>query len=139
MDRQIKGIVGTTIAAPYTVLLLASLSLILTGNKDPSDLLQWQFYEDLFALGTMGLLWSALPTLFLSLIAAGILNMLKLRSPAGPIAVGMIIGLCFGAFLGSANIELMILLSLSGAICGWIYWRIAIRQKCKDPDPITTA
>ncbi|SCY18774.1 hypothetical protein [Microvirga guangxiensis] len=138
MDRQIKGIVGATLAAPYIATILLALPPIILEN--PLRLFEIGFYESVLALGTIGLFWSIVPTLILSLLVAGVLNLQRLRSPMASALAGLAIGLCFGTFFSSSNFDsnwhVMLTFCISGAICGWIYWRIAVRGRSPDPaDP----
>jgi len=140
MDRQIKGIVAATLAAPYVASLLMALRIVISEQRSPDALFTERFYDDIALLGTVGLFYSALPTLFLSLIAAAILNMLKLRSALSSLLIGLVVGLTFGAFFSASsfrdNIHLMLIFAVSGAICGWIYWLIAIRRTPEAPHAI---
>lgn len=131
MDRQIKGIVAATLAAPYIATLLMALRIVIFEHRNPNALFTERFYDDIALLGTVGLFYSGVPTMILSLIAAGILNMLKLRSAVSSLLIGSIVGLAFGAFLSATsfrdNVHLMLIFTASGAICGWIYWLIAAK------------
>src|SRR5215208_135097 len=126
MDRQIKGVVAATLAAPYVASFLMSLQIIIVENQNPRVLLTEKFYDDVAVLGTIGLFYSALPTLFLSLAAAALLNRLELRSARSSLLIGSVVGSTFGAFFSASsfkhNAHLMLIFAVSGAICGWIYW-----------------
>ncbi|KLK92093.1 hypothetical protein AA309_16935 [Microvirga vignae] len=132
MDRQLKGIVAATLAAPYVASLLMALRIVIFEYRSANALFTERFYGDIALLGTIGLFYAGLPTLILSLIAASILNMLKLRSVASSLLFGSVVGSAFGLFLSASsfrdNVHLMLIFAASGAICGWIYWRIAIRR-----------
>lgn len=142
MDRQIKGIVAATLAAPYVAGLLMTLRIIIIfEHKTLYPLFTARFYDDIAFLGSVGLLYVGLPTLMLSLVADAILNMLKLRSALSSLLMGSVVGLAFGSFLSASsfrdNIHLVLIFTTSGAICGWIYWHIAIRQTPENTRPIT--
>lgn len=133
MKRQITGILAASTAAPY----LGTLSLLIHGAFGSSHSSHSLFTEDfieilvfLLTFGTLGLFFYGLPLFLASSIAALILYALKAEKPALPICLGSLVGLCFGAFLTASNIQDEWLLVLgcfvSGAICGWIYWHIAI-------------
>jgi len=130
--RQLKGIVGATIAGPYLAAFFLSLLIMLREHDNPYGLLETEFYEFVLFSGTIGLLYTCIPTLILSLIAAMILSLLRWSPFTKALTAGSLIGLCFGAFLSasdfSSNWHLMAIFLLSGAICGWIYWRIAIQR-----------
>jgi len=130
MDRQIKGIIAAALAAPYVAIFLMASRVVILEHDDQAALFTKDFYEDVAFLGTIGLFYAGVPTLILSLIAAGILNLLKLRSAKASMLTGSVVGLIFGTFFSASsfrdNTHLMLIFTVSGAICGWIYWRIAI-------------
>lgn len=130
MDRQIKGIIAATLAAPYVASLLMALWIVLFEPRVPDPFFAERLFKDVIFLGTVGLLYAGLPILILALIGAGILNGLKLRSGVASLFSGSIVGLIFGAFFNASglrdNIHLTLIFVVSGAICGWIYWAIAI-------------
>ncbi|PVE24501.1 hypothetical protein DC522_10470 [Microvirga sp. KLBC 81] len=128
--RQLNGVVGATIAGPYLAAFLLSLLIMFREHDNLYRLLETDFYAYLFFLGTIGLLYTCIPTLILSLVAAMILRLLRWNPFAKALIAGSSIGLCFGAFLSasdfSSNWYLIAIFLLSGALCGWIYWFIAI-------------
>jgi hypothetical protein len=130
MDREIGGILGASLAAPYVVVMLLPLIAIGAGLEDHGIILKARFYEDLLLLGTAGLMMSIVPTLILSMLMAGTLHSLKAHSCPGAILGGSLVRLCFGAVFGSSSVmqswSLMLAFPLSSAICGGIYWQIAI-------------
>ena len=128
MQRHILGVVTATIAAPYLVSLVDYLSaLMIDGPKSFMGLI------DSILLGTNGLLFFGIPTLVLASICAAILHRLKLRTRGWCMLGGAGVGLgSLGIMVLSVGIDIgipqLLLMSLSGALCGWIYWRIAIRR-----------
>jgi len=109
-----------------------ALRIVLLEDKGLLRVFQTEFFEDVLALGTIGLFYACMPTLVLSLIAAGLLNLLAMKSSTSAILAGSLVGLSFGAIFSvgdiSGNWHLAVSFTLSGAICGWIYWLIAIRR-----------
>lgn len=74
-----------------------------------------------------------IPFLLLTSLYAYVLNALGYLSKRGCILAGSAFGLCLSStlLLGMSeplndNILILASASLSGAICGWIYWRVAI-------------
>jgi hypothetical protein len=82
--------------------------------------------------GTYGLILFGLPVFAGASTAALILHVLKVKSLVWAIIMGAITGLLCGLYIILPRFEndWVILPSFpsSGAICGWIYWRIAIRR-----------
>jgi hypothetical protein len=91
--------------------------------------------RDLFgfiSLGTFALLFFGFPLLLVSSVLAFALSRLSCHPPLWlPIMVGSVLGPCFISAIFSESLEkiwiYLISGALAGAICGWIYWRIAIR------------
>ncbi|SCY18746.1 hypothetical protein [Microvirga guangxiensis] len=141
MRREIPGVLVTTAVAPYlTTLLMMVLDLLFLNNAEPRGQL------DVFgfiSLGTFGLLFFGFPLLFFSSIFALALSKLSRHPPLWlPIMIGSVLGCCFVSTIFSESLEriwtYLVSGTLSGAICGWIYWCIAIRQTPADDRPITT-
>ncbi|HLM42153.1 MAG TPA: hypothetical protein VK434_21470 [Microvirga sp.] len=145
MHRHILGVVAATLAAPYLVMLVPYL---LSSPINRSD-----GFGDLrlaIRLATGGLVLLGLPTLILASICAAILHRLKIRAKGWCMLGGAGVGLgSLGVMvsLTGASLEisswrlLMILLDnlLSGAICGCIYWRIAIARTPENARAIEAA
>ncbi len=130
MRRRILGLLAATIAAPYLVLFLWSLYGLISGDqvgmKEPLDLLK------VIPLGTLGLGVFGIPLLILASLCAVAVNAVKRPTWRGPVLGGIILGLGFIAALSGSDIaddRDAIAFVVSGAICGWIYWRIAIPYK----------
>ena len=128
MQRHILGVVTATIAAPYLVSLVDYLlTLMINGPKSFTGLI------DSILLGSNGLLLFGVPTLVLASICAAILHRLKLRTRGWCMLGGAGVGLgSLGIMVLSVGIDIgipwLLLMLLSGALCGWIYWRIAIAR-----------
>jgi hypothetical protein len=129
--RHILGVVAATVAAPYLVMLIEYLF----NNNTRGLTGLWSGIQ----AGTMGLVVFGLPTLILAGICAAILHRLKLQARSWCMLGGAGVGLSFHGLIQllpgtTMNIGfwplLFVLLVnlLSGALCGWIYWRIAIRR-----------
>lgn len=129
MRRHILGVLAAAIAAPYLVLFLWSLFGLVSGDragmKEPLDLLK------VIPLGTIGLMIVGIPLLILASLCAMVVNAIKRPTWHGPVLGGMILGLGSMVALFADDSEFIPFLmsgALSGAICGWIYWRIALRN-----------
>ncbi|MCG7394640.1 hypothetical protein MHY87_17180 [Microvirga sp. ACRRW] len=92
----------------------------------------------MLTFGSLGLLIYGLPLILAFSIAALILHAIKAERSALPVCLGSLIGLCFGAFFAASDMQdewpLFLGCFVSGAICGWIYWRIALRKQADDAD-----
>ncbi len=135
MKRQISGILAASAAAPY----LGTLAFLIQGVFGSSHSSHSLYAPDVIegfvlvlTFGTLGLLIYGLPLILSSSIAALILHALKAEKPALPICLGSLAGLGFGVFLTAPYIQdewpLLLGCFTSGVICGWIYWRVAVRQ-----------
>ena len=128
MRRHIFGVAAATVAAPYLVVFtIYPLGIMLANAADSLTLFE------LLKYGTLALSGAALPVLVLSGICAAILNRLGVRSKWWMMASGAGLGLASFALVlsqptlsSSDHRPAALSLSLSGALCGWIYWRIAI-------------
>lgn len=130
MRRHILGVVAATVAAPYLVMLLGSP---LDSERGLAAL--WSGIQQ----ATGGLVLFGIPTLILAGICAAILHRLKLQTWVWCMAGGAGVGLVFLGLLTSLTYRHMtksfwplllvvLILLLSGAVCGWIYWRIALKN-----------
>ncbi|MEZ0169012.1 hypothetical protein [Microvirga sp. TS319] len=101
--------------------------------KEPLDLLK------VISMGTFGVVVFGIPLLVLASLCAMAVNTAKRPTWCGPVLGGIILGLGFTAALStddSPPIPFLMSSALSGAICGWIYWRIAIRpRQTVEPQP----
>lgn len=130
MRRHCLGVLAATLAAPYLVLFLWSLFGLVSGDQigmeEPLDLLK------VLPLGTFGLGLFGIPLLILASLCAVAVNAVKRPTWRGPVLGGAILGLGFTAVLFDGDREFIPFLvsgALSGALCGWIYWRIAVRPR----------
>jgi hypothetical protein len=142
--RHILGILAATVAAPYLVLFLLSFSLLIQGGsaglEGPLDLIKT------LPLGTFALLMYGSPLLILSSLLAALLNALGWRSQWAIILGGATLGLCFMHLLFSSSYEpgktgfpVLSIGAICGAVCGWIYWRIAIGRTTESTRAIDSA
>lgn len=139
MKRYVLGVITASAAAPYLVAASLGISVALESQN-------WSALEGLIDLligmvffGTFGLLIYGLPVLAFAVFAALILYAFDIRSIIVIVATASIIGLCFGLLLLLQNFDnwpLILGCVISGAVCGWIYWRIAIRQTPDNARPI---
>lgn len=134
MWRRFLGILAATVAAPYLVVFLWSLYGLLSGEsvglKEPLDLLKT------IPLGTGALLMFGIPLLILAGICAALVHIVEQPTWRGPVLGGATLGLGFVAAIFGRSVEpdadtvAMLASGLcSGAICGWIYWAIALRRQ----------
>jgi len=130
MIRTIRGLVAANVAAPYlTVFFIFALDWLLATNAGQKSRFDIDFVG---AIGTFALVALGLPLLLLSAALDLILAILNWRSPWQVVASGAALGLSFMVFLFFRSFhqswDLLLSGACSGAICGWIYWRIAIRR-----------
>jgi hypothetical protein len=144
MRRHILGVLSATLAAPYLVVFLWHLFALLFGDevgiREPFDLIK------AIPMGTIALFLFGLPLLTLAIICAAFVNAFDSSSWHGSVLWGFILGLGFMIALFVRSLEysfqvtaFLVSGSISGAICGWIYWRIAIRQTPERPHAIDPA
>ncbi len=126
MKRQLLGLLAATMAAPYLVVLFASsLGRDLTSNS-----YGWRpSLEDILFYGTFGLVLFGLPLLAVAGIAIAVLTRLGWASLWTALLAGAVIGsVSIAVMYGDGPIDTL-LGAVSGAICGWIYWTIALQQR----------
>jgi len=139
MKRHAFGVIAATLAAPYigAVIFCAFIEgkLILEGKpitflsvRDGIINLEnitWEIYF----LGTFGLLKYGITIFIVSLAAALIMGGRAVKAPAFVISAYTFIGFCFGSHILASFAQtpwwLLPSFMITGAICGWIYWRIA--------------
>jgi hypothetical protein len=132
----ILGIFAASAVAPY---LGATCHLVSMGLRDPGlPSLQTavEFFPGIVMFGTVGLFLYGTPVLAAVATAALVLHALDARSPFFVTAITSLMGLCFGLYMTSPNFDEWPLIPsafISAAICGWIYWRIAIRGEGPHP------
>jgi hypothetical protein len=130
-----------TVAAPYLVTLPGfSLSMI-NGSYGLTDFLFGIW------VATGALMFFGIPVLILAGICAAILHRLKLQTRGWCMLGGAGVGLGFLGLIqllpgttmniGFWPLVLVVLETLlPGALCGWIYWRIAIGRTPEGPRAI---
>jgi hypothetical protein len=151
MLRVIGGILAASLAAPYAASFFIYGLIALVGASTSTNLLfgapaYFDGFLDLFkflVIGTLGAMMFGLPIILGVSIVAFVLHIFALHTKRSVIASGSVIGcvsltLLFVEEQSDAWIFPIAGL-LSGAICGWIYWRIAIRQTPKAPHAIDPA
>jgi hypothetical protein len=128
MRRQILGILAATFAAPYlSVCLIMALGLM-AGVFKPVDL------GLILSLGTAYLTEFGFSLLIVTSALVFALTRLGCRSAACFMASGTLVGLGFAITLVRPVIWIVLATSFSGAICGWIYWRIAVAHQKPEAD-----
>lgn len=143
MLRTIGGVLAASLAAPYLAsFFIFVLMALLGGSRDANLLFGAPSFADslldflkFLVIGTLGLGMFGLPILFAAGILAFLLHAFALRSKYYAIASGGILGCLSLALLfgGDRDDDRIFFLSgmLAGAICGWIYWRIAITNRAR--------
>ena len=129
--RHILGVVAATVAAPYLVFLPGASSALINGSYD------LDFFSFGIRVATGALMYFGIPVLILAGICAAILHRLKFQTRGWCMLGGAVVGLVFlgilellpgidldTSFWSLVGASLHFL--LSGAACGWIYWRIVI-------------
>jgi hypothetical protein len=141
MKRRILGILAASAVAPYLGAASFLVSMALKDPSLPTIESAAEFFTGIMMFGTAGLIIYGIPVLAFVAIAALVLHALDAHSPLIITAIASLVGLCFGLFLTSPDFhEWSVIPSafISAAICGWIYWRIALRQTPDGNRPITT-
>jgi hypothetical protein len=132
MRRKIFAVLLASITAFYLTAFFLYTALLVIGQSEGIE----EFYDLLkfIPVGTLALMVYGIPLLFLSALCAAVLNAVGLEAKSVLILSGASLGLLFIAALLSFSLPLdqesSVLLAvapLSGATCGWIYWRIALR------------
>jgi hypothetical protein len=130
VHRHVLGVMAATVAAPYLVMLIEYLF----NNNTRGLTGLWSGIQ----AATMGLVVFGLPTLILAGICAAILHRLGLQTRGWCMLGGAGVGLSFlgltqllpGSTMNIGFWPLLVVLldfPLSGVLCGWICWRIALR------------
>lgn len=131
MKHRLLGILAANLAAPYlTALFMALFDLLFSDAvwmKEPLDLLKSG------VIGTFGLILFGLPLLLISAVLALALQGLSCSSRWHAMVSAGVLGFVFmTVVLISEGLHeswsYLVAGGCSGAICGWIYWRIAIRR-----------
>ncbi len=132
MKRYIFGLLAATAAAPYLLALAFYISEPLFFSITPP----WKLLRllDVFFVGTYGLLILGIPLLFFSWWLAFFLDtkgwQIWWQVVLGGAALGTILTIIVAAipaFHDLRDIRILALNAATGGICGWIYWRIAIK------------
>jgi hypothetical protein len=128
MRRTLLGLFVASFAAPYLVMTFLGLFTFIGDGFTSSA----RFFDAVFIWGSFGALVFSVPTALLALVLALLLRISGLYSCQSVVVVGAALGTCFVGriFLSTTEVvQASLSGTLSGAICGWIYWRIAIGSK----------
>jgi uncharacterized membrane protein HdeD (DUF308 family) len=142
MKRHAAGLIAARIAAPYlTAFLMMVFDLLFLDHARPSNPLE---LLEFMSLGILGFLFFGIPLLLLSSVLALALSRLSRHPPSWqPMIIGGVLGLCFVSVIFTESFEgtwtCLASGALAGAICGWIYWRIAIGRTPPDDHAIKAA
>lgn len=125
MTPTFRGLLVSSVAAPYLCLLfIALLANGFTDDRIP-DAVGW-----VIGGGTLALVWAGVPVFLIGGVVSGMLETFGLRSQMTMIAGGAAVGFSFltPLLLSDQKGDWIFPVAgmLSGAICGWLYWRIAI-------------
>ncbi len=132
MKRYIFGLIAAAASAPYLLMLGLYISEPLFVSRTP----HWSLLKlwDAFAVGTAGLFIVGIPLLLLSWWLAFFLDAKGWQTwwqvSLGGMALGTILTItvtAIPAFHDLRDLKFLALNAAIGAICGWIYWRIAIK------------
>ncbi|MEZ0169006.1 hypothetical protein [Microvirga sp. TS319] len=134
VSRHVKALVIASASAPYLTSLFMGLpSLAEHGLSGIGD--AFEYLAATLIVGTAGLVIYGLPIAIAAGGFGGVLIWIGFRHPAIAIMFGAALGALFGCVLqagqertGNGFWLIRISMILSGAICGFIYWRIAIRR-----------
>lgn len=139
MKRRILGAAIASATAPFSVMVfLTVLDLFLQGDGQP--LWGRGNFINIIPYGFIALFLFAIPLALLALIG-GLLGLalerLGFLSPLPYIVCGALTGLGFLVFVMEGSLLPPdnwpgFAICLSGALCGWIYWRIALRGRSPD-------
>lgn len=132
MKRHALAILAATLAGPYLVgfflVVLFTLTDLAGGRPiHPADLFGF------IVIGSFGLALFGIPLLILASVCAVLLHAFRSQALWTPVLTGAGIGACFLAVafssLNRSQDRMIVSASgaLTGALCGWIYWRIALR------------
>ena len=126
MRRRILALLTACAAAPYlTVLFMLIADLSYGGGpgiKSPLDLLK------AVPLGTFALLLLGLPLVCGASLLAFVLHGRRWERRWHLVLAACVLGSCFVRLMFSDELNHLLEGGLAGAICGWIYWRIAIKR-----------
>jgi hypothetical protein len=130
MLRVMGALLAAILAGPYTYVILSGLLGFAFNPEIPKLSTAIMFLPMLMFMGALGFVLLAFPALLLGLAALGIAWRMKLYTQRSAICAGAIIGLVLALLrleyeFWSELLTSAIIGALSGAICGWIYWRIA--------------
>lgn len=130
MTRRIAGLLAACVAAPY---LMAFFTLAFEFFSDGGPVVETPL--DLFKaipIGTLALILLGLPLLCAASLLAVVLYGNGWERRWHVVLAACLLGLCFAGFTFSWELKKSFALlfqgGLAGAFCGWIYWRIAIKQ-----------
>jgi hypothetical protein len=131
-SRQLVAFLAASASAPYLTSLFLSLHLLtrhsITGFGDAIE-----FVAAILILGPAGLVIYGLPVAIAAGVLGGILIWIGFYHRIAAIIFGATLGDTFDLSLNMLSGSersggfwpYLISMTLSGAICGWIYWRIA--------------
>jgi small-conductance mechanosensitive channel len=136
MLRAIGGLFAASLVAPYLASFLITLFLAIFDHVSRNDALlaRPSPVDELLGvlnvpfLGTIGLAMFGLPILLVAAIVALALDIFGLRSKRHSVIGGGGLGGLFLGLLFSGSWIPLVAGLLTGAVCGWIYWRIALHR-----------
>jgi hypothetical protein len=134
MKRRILGILAATFAAPCLIMLWVQLFDIFFGLKyeHSNDPTLFDVILKVIVVGAIVYLLFGIPLLLLSSLLAWLLHVSGSTTRLPAVAAGALLGELFAAFFATMNnksddASLWLAFAGCGALCGWIYWRIALR------------
>jgi peptidoglycan biosynthesis protein MviN/MurJ (putative lipid II flippase) len=146
MRRHIWRIMAATAAAPYVAGLLIGFFTELGDVARHGEPLDLPSLLKFLPISTVVLIVAGIPILFASALCAALLNAAGWNTRRASITAGSLTGFCFIALLTSSPANFgdewayaLAIGTLPGGVCGWIYWRIAIKQTPENPRAIDPA
>jgi hypothetical protein len=137
--RSIVSVLAAFAATPFVLVSLSILQRFAFGQDLQSGWGQIQpvGFAYIFA-GLFGYVW-LFEVLPLALVGAWIGSQFRLRNPLIFSALGAVLAACYvpakNNWIQFDDFGVLSAVCVSGAVCGWIYWRIAISGS--SPAPVT--
>lgn len=134
MLRRIGDMLVAALAAP---LLWTALMALLGLAVDSRTVLNELTVENILAVAVWGTLGFGPSLLLTAFIAIAGLRLAGFRSCPAFLVAGAFMGTIWVAIIGDVQDSKWFATgALAGAICGFLYWRIALRGETRDPKPI---
>lgn len=130
MIRQIAALFTAALAAPYLITTGLVLEALLEHGRFGAAISPANY---ILLVGTAGALAFCVPLVLVSGTIALCLRISGLYSRANVLWCAAILGSTCSGWVFRSTGTALLAGTLAGAICGWIYWRIAIRGSARAP------